>query len=114
MFPRLIFEDYLLQFDVFFAFCQVNQATKLKSKAGHVQEMAAGLLANAKNEKESAAAFKAKYYKTMDDYSKAVDKIDTATRQAQSILDQMNAQSLVLAQVPSPGSKCHMEAINSL
>ncbi len=80
---------------------QVNQATKLKSKAGHLQEMAAGLLANAKNEKESAAAFKAKYYKTMDDYSKAVDKIDTATRQAQSILDQMNAQSLVLAQVPS-------------
>jgi hypothetical protein len=84
------------------AWVQVNQATKLKAKAGHLQEMAASLLANAKNEKESAAALKAKYYKTMDDYSKAVDKIDAATRQAQSILDQMNAQSLVLAQVPSP------------
>lgn len=61
--------------------------------------MAAELLTKAKDEKESAAALKAKYYKTMDDYSQAVDKIDAATKQAQSILDQMNSQSLVLAQV---------------
>ena len=71
----------------------------MKSKAGHLQQLAAELLTKAKEEKESAAALKAKYYKTMDDYSEAVDKIDAATQQAQSILDQMNAQSLVLAQV---------------
>jgi septal ring factor EnvC (AmiA/AmiB activator) len=80
-------------------FGQVNQATKLKAKAGNLQSMAAELLGKAKNEKESAAALKAKYYTTMDDYSKAVEKIDTATQNAQKILDQMNAQSLVLAQV---------------
>ena len=39
------------------------------------------------------------YYKTMDTYGEAVKKIDKATADAQSILDQMNAQSLVLAQV---------------
>lgn len=64
---------------------QVNQATKLKAKAGRLQEMAAELLGKAKNEKETAAALKAKYYKTMDDYGKAVSKIDTATQKAQSI-----------------------------
>merc|ERR1712216_1022934 len=64
---------------------QVNQATKLKAKAGRLQE--------------SAAALKAKYYKAMDTYGEAVKKIDKATADAQSILDQMNAQSLVLAQV---------------
>ena len=69
---------------------QVNQATKLKSKAGRLQEMAAELLSQAKTEKEGAAALKAKYYQTMDDYGKAVQKIDDAT---------MNAQSLTLAQV---------------
>uniref|UniRef100_A0A7S0WG35 Uncharacterized protein n=1 Tax=Hemiselmis tepida TaxID=464990 RepID=A0A7S0WG35_9CRYP len=78
---------------------QVNQATKLKAKAGRLQEMAAELLGKAKNEKETAASLKAKYYKTMDDYGKAVSKIDKATQKAQSILDQMNAQSLVLAQL---------------
>ena len=78
---------------------QVNQATKLKSKAGRLQEMAAELLSKAKTEKEGAAALKAKYYKTMDDYGKAVQKIDDATMNAQKILDQMNAQSLTLAQV---------------
>jgi len=78
---------------------QVNQATKLKSKAGRLQEMAAELLGKAKTEKEGAAALKAKYYKTMDDYGKAVQKIDDATMKAQQILDQMNAQSLTLAQV---------------
>ena len=35
----------------------------------------------------------------MDTYGEAVKKIDKATADAQSILDQMNAQSLVLAQV---------------
>jgi chromosome segregation ATPase len=35
----------------------------------------------------------------MDDYGKAVQKIDDATMKAQQILDQMNAQSLTLAQV---------------
>ena len=78
---------------------QVNQATKLKSKAGRLQEMAAELLSKAKTEKEGAAALKAKYYTTMDDYGKAVQKIDDATMKAQQILDQMNAQSLTLAQV---------------
>ena len=78
---------------------QVNQATKLKSKAGRLQEMAAELLGKAKTEKEGAAALKAKYYKTMDDYGKAVKKIDDSTMKAQQILDQMNAQSLTLAQV---------------
>mmetsp|Transcript_9143 Transcript_9143/g.30479 ORF Transcript_9143/g.30479 Transcript_9143/m.30479 type:complete len:378 (-) Transcript_9143:144-1277(-) len=78
---------------------QVNQATKLKAKAGRLQEMAAELLGQAKTEKESAAALKAKYYKTMDEYSDAVKKIDTATMNAQEILDQMNAQSLTLAEV---------------
>lgn len=78
---------------------QVNQATKLKAKAGRLQEMAAELLGKAKDEKETAASLKAKYYTTMDDYGKAVSKIDKATQQAQSILDQMNAQSLVLAQL---------------
>merc|ERR1719183_622297 len=78
---------------------QVNQATKLKSKAGRLQEMAAELLGKAKTEKEGAAALKAKYYKMMDDYGKAVKKIDDSTMKAQQILDQMNAQSLTLAQV---------------
>lgn len=78
---------------------QVNQATKLKAKAGRLQESAAELLTKAKGEKETAAALKAKYYKTMDTYGEAVKKIDKATADAQSILDQMNAQSLVLAQV---------------
>ncbi len=78
---------------------QVNQATKLKSKAGRLQEMAAELLSQAKTEKEGAAALKAKYYQTMDDYGKAVQKIDDATMNAQKILDEMNAQSLTLAQV---------------
>jgi hypothetical protein len=64
---------------------QVNQATKLKAKAGRLQEMAAELLGKAKNEKETAAALKAKYYKTMDDYGQAVAKIDEATQKAQSI-----------------------------
>merc|ERR1712205_186923 len=77
---------------------QVNQATKLKAKAG-LQESAAELLTKAKGEKETAAALKAKYYKTVDTYGEAVKKIDKATADAQSILDQMNAQSLVLAQV---------------
>merc|ERR1712205_296442 len=76
---------------------QVNQATK--AKAGRLQESAAELLTKAKGEKETAAALKAKYYKTMDTYGEAVKKIDKATADAQSILDQMNAQSLVLAQV---------------
>merc|ERR1712230_329402 len=58
---------------------QVNQATKLKAKAGRLQESAAELLTKANGE--------------------AVKKIDKATADAQSILDQMNAQSLVLAQV---------------
>jgi hypothetical protein len=71
----------------------------LKTKAGNLQSMAAELLTRAKVEKESAAALKAKYYKTMDDYSKAVDQIDKATQNAQAILDRMNAQSLLLAQV---------------
>jgi chromosome segregation ATPase len=78
---------------------QVNQATKLKSKAGRLQEMAAELLGKAKTEKETAAALKAKYYTTMDQYGEAVQKIDTATQTAQQILDQMNAQSLTLAEV---------------
>jgi len=78
---------------------QVNQATKLKSKAGRLQEMAAELLGKAKTEKETAAALKAKYYTTMDQYGEAVTKIDTATQTAQRILDQMNAQSLTLAEV---------------
>jgi hypothetical protein len=78
---------------------QVNQATKLKAKAGRLQETAAELLTKAKVDKEEAAALKEKYYKTMDEYSKAVAAIDVATQKAQSILDQMNAQSLVLAQV---------------
>merc|ERR1712230_28176 len=78
---------------------QVNQATKLKAKAGRLQESAAELLTKAKGEKVTAAALKAKYYKTMDTYGEAVKKIDKATADAQSILDQMNAQSLVLAQV---------------
>lgn len=39
------------------------------------------------------------YYKTMDAYGEEVKKIDAATQSAQAILDQMNAQSLVLAQV---------------
>ena len=78
---------------------QVNQATKLKTKAGRLQEMAAELLGKAKSEKETAAGLKAQYYKTMDDYSAAVSKIDQATQNAQTILDQMNSQSLVLAQV---------------
>jgi len=78
---------------------QVNQSTKLKAKAGRLQESAAELLTKAKGEKETAAALKAKYYKTMDTYGEAVKKIDKATADAQSILDQMNAQSLVLAQV---------------
>ena len=56
----------------------MNQATKLKSKAGRLQEMAAELLSKAKTEKEGAAALKAKYYTTMDDYGKAVQKIDDA------------------------------------
>ncbi|MGB1601830.1 MAG: hypothetical protein ACPIOQ_54385, partial [Promethearchaeia archaeon] len=77
----------------------MNQATKLKAKAGRLQESAAELLTKAKGEKETAAALKAKYYKTMDTYGEAVKKIDKATADAQSILDQMNAQSLVLAQV---------------
>jgi septal ring factor EnvC (AmiA/AmiB activator) len=81
------------------SFSQVNQATGLKSKAGRLQETAAELLTKAKVAKEDAAALKAQYYKTMDDYSKAVESIDTATQKAQAILDQMNAQSLVLAQV---------------
>jgi len=78
---------------------QVNQATKLKAKAGRLQESAAELLKKAKTEKETAASLKATYYKTMDTYGEAVKKIDKATADAQSILDQMNAQSLVLAQV---------------
>jgi len=78
---------------------QVNQATKLKAKAGRLQEMAAELLGKAKDEKETAASLKSKYYTTMDDYGKAVSKIDSATQKAQTILDQMNAQSLVLAQL---------------
>lgn len=64
-----------------------------------MQESAAELLTKAKVSKEDAAALKAQYYKTMDDYSKAVESIDQATQKAQTILDQMNAQSLVLAQV---------------
>jgi hypothetical protein len=39
---------------------QVNQATKLKAKAGRLQESAAELLDKAKTEKETAAALKAK------------------------------------------------------
>ena len=39
---------------------QVNQATKLKAKAGRLQESAAELLTKAKGEKETAAALKAK------------------------------------------------------
>lgn len=39
---------------------QVNQATKLKAKAGRLQESAAELLSKAKTEKETAAALKAK------------------------------------------------------
>lgn len=78
---------------------QVNQATKLKAKAGRLQEMAAELLSKGKTEKETAAALKAKYYKTMDDYGKAVEEIDKSTQKAQAILDQMNAQSLTLAQI---------------
>ena len=46
---------------------------------------------------QTCASFR--YYKTMDTYGEAVKKIDKATADAQSILDQMNAQSLVLAQV---------------
>ena len=95
-FARGAIEEFI--FAVVRAF-QVNQATKLKSKAGRLQEMAAELLSQAKTEKEGAAALKAKYYKTMDDYGKAVQKIDDATMNAQKILDQMNAQSLTLAQV---------------
>lgn len=78
---------------------QVNQATKLKAKAGRLQEMAAELLGKAKTEKEGAAALKSAYYKTMDEYSKAVKQIDESTMKAQKILDAMNAQSLTLAQV---------------
>ena len=77
----------------------MNQATGLKAKAGRLQETAAELLTKAKVDKEEAAALKEKYYKTMDEYSKAVAAIDVATQKAQGILDQMNAQSLVLAQV---------------
>merc|ERR1719163_1279202 len=65
---------------------QVNQATKLKAKAGRLQESAAELLTKAKGEKETAAALKAKYYKTMDTYGEAVKKIDKATADAQSIV----------------------------
>ena len=46
-----------------------------------------------------ACTIECSYYKTMDTYGEAVKKIDKATADAQSILDQMNAQSLVLAQV---------------
>jgi hypothetical protein len=38
---------------------QVNQATKLKAKAGRLQESAAELLKKAKTEKETAASLKA-------------------------------------------------------
>jgi hypothetical protein len=38
---------------------QVNQATKLKAKAGRLQESAAELLTKAKTEKETAASLKA-------------------------------------------------------
>ena len=78
---------------------QVNAATKLKAKAGRLQEEATKLLTEAKTEKEDAASMKAAYYQKMDEYSDAVKEIDAATANAQSILDQMNAQSLVLAQV---------------
>jgi hypothetical protein len=67
----------------FLVLLQVNQATKLKAKAGRLQEMAAELLGNAKTEKEGAAALKSAYYKTMDEYSTAVKKIDESTMKAQ-------------------------------
>ena len=57
---------------------------------------AAAVAANDKNGQTCASV---RYYKTMDTYGEAVKKIDKATADAQSILDQMNAQSLVLAQV---------------
>jgi hypothetical protein len=38
----------------------VNEATKLKAKAGRLQESAAELLTKAKSEKETAAALKAR------------------------------------------------------
>lgn len=78
---------------------QVNAATKLKAKAGMLQEQATTLLGQATEEKTSAEGLKAQYYTKMDEYSDAVKDIDAATANAQSILDQMNAQSLVLAQV---------------
>ena len=77
----------------------MNAATKLKAKAGMLQEQATTLLGQATEEKGSAQGMKAKYYTKMDEYSDAVKDIDAATANAQSILDQMNAQSLVLAQV---------------
>ena len=53
----------------------------------------------AANDQNGQTYASVRYYKTMDTYGEAVKKIDKATADAQSILDQMNAQSLVLAQV---------------
>ena len=42
---------------------QVNQATKMKAKAGRLQEQAAQLLEKAENEKKDAADLKVVAYK---------------------------------------------------
>ena len=64
--------------------------------AALMSHRSAAVAANDENG-QTCASFR--YYKTMDTYGEAVKKIDKATADAQSILDQMNAQSLVLAQV---------------
>jgi hypothetical protein len=78
---------------------QVNQETKLKAKAASLQEQSDKLLADATAAKDEAASLEAKYYSGMDSYNSAVADIDTASKKAQGILDQVNAQSLVLAEV---------------
>mmetsp|Transcript_12481 Transcript_12481/g.34311 ORF Transcript_12481/g.34311 Transcript_12481/m.34311 type:complete len:384 (-) Transcript_12481:201-1352(-) len=78
---------------------QVNQATKIKAKASNLQAEGNELLKISKKAKEEAESLKDKYYAGMDKYSKAVSKIDDASAKAQSVLDQLNAQSLVLAQI---------------
>ena len=78
---------------------QVNQATKLKAKAGRLQEEGSQLLDKASAEKGKAAELKVcnwviaceaqnwgqafvqeKYYKAMDEYGQAVKKIDEAAK----------------------------------
>ena len=61
--PRLLRSSYMFMCGLSYPDCivrkQVNQATKLKAKAGRLQESAAELLKKAKTEKETAASLKA-------------------------------------------------------